>query len=146
MTRFVPWIASEQRSLMLRRGRLIACEIHPETEGVLVPDEACVTCTIVQWCGTPQCIDPLYTMTAKLREAWKAIAQEYNETTTDFSLRALDCMLILAMFIAGEIAHVPQAVLQKDCADIAEYFCRYVRLIQVQAEWERSHTTQQTIF
>lgn len=102
-----------------------------------MPDEPCITCTIVQYCGTPQCIDPLYELTAQLRLSWRTIAQEYNTRVSDFPLRSIDCALILAMFIAGEINHFPKEVLTVDCADMAEYFCRYVRLIQKQTDMLR---------
>lgn len=103
-----------------------------------MPDEPCITCTIVQWCGTPQFIDRLYALTAELRKSWVDIADRYNEKASDFPLRTLDCVIILAMFVASELAHVPDAVLQKDCADVADYFCRYVRLMQRQAASEHA--------
>ena len=123
---------------------MLNAQIDPAHEEISVPDEPCVTCTIVQYCGTPQCINPLYELTAQLRRAWGNIAQEYNKHVPDFPLRSLDCALVLGMFIAGEIDYFPQEVLTSDCADMAEYFCRYVRLIQKQTAMLQEHSGRVT--
>lgn len=116
-------------------------QLNPYTDGPSMPDEPCITCTIVQWCGTPQFLDRLYALTAEIRKAWGNIAAEYNEKDPDFPLRTLDCVIILAMLVAGELVHVSNDVMQKDCADIAEYFCRYVRLIQKQMDYTHASQT-----
>jgi len=143
MNQLLPWVSDEDRRLIHTHARLYACSMNGVQEGLGVTSEPCVTCTIVQWCGTPEMTGRLYELTGALRQEWHRLLATYNEDHPDNPVRLLDETLVLAMLVAGQLDKLPDAVLTPDCGDIAEYFCRYVRLIMYQTEIERRRQPQE---